>query len=153
MVNSWLNIWVSYMWTAVEETKIEAILAVMNTTQLVVKLRPEKNSGPYKIWTHDLWNTDATVFFFFFIFFICKFLWQIIDKPPIKSIATSPKWFTSPATSFPWILSVFSDRFWPFKKKLLHWKRYWESEKCLAQKHSKITLTSAWTTPSDRGFR
>ena len=116
MVNSWLNIWVSYMWTAVEETKIEAILAVMNTTQLVVKLRPENNSGPYEIWTHDLWNTDATVFFFFSIFFICTFLWQIIDEPPIKSIATSPKWFTSPATSFPCILSVFSDSFWPFKK-------------------------------------
>ena len=65
MVNSWLNIWVSHMWTVVEETKIEAILAVMNNTQLVVKLRPEKNSGPYEIWTYDLWNTDATVFFFF----------------------------------------------------------------------------------------
>ena len=86
MVNSWLNIWVSYMWTAVEETKIKAILAVMNTTQLVVKLRPENNSGPYEIWTHDLWNTDATVFFFFLIFFICTFLWQIIEKPQSKSL-------------------------------------------------------------------
>ena len=48
MVNSWLNIWVSYMWTAVEETKIEAILAVMNNTQLAVKLRPEKIQVPMK---------------------------------------------------------------------------------------------------------
>ena len=72
MVNSWLNIWVSYMWT-VEETKIEAILAVMNTTQLVVKLRPEKNSGPYEIWTHDLWNTDATVLFFILFFLFVHF--------------------------------------------------------------------------------
>ena len=30
-----------YMWTAVEETIMEAILADMNTTELVVKIRPE----------------------------------------------------------------------------------------------------------------
>ena len=33
------------MCTAGEEMNIEAILAVMNTTELVVELRPEKNSG------------------------------------------------------------------------------------------------------------
>ena len=32
-----------------EETNIEAILAVMNTGELVVKIRPEKSSGPYGI--------------------------------------------------------------------------------------------------------
>ena len=32
-----VNIWKSYMCTGVEETKIEAILADMNTTELVVK--------------------------------------------------------------------------------------------------------------------
>ena len=32
-----VNIWKSYMGTEVEETKIEAILADMNTTELVVK--------------------------------------------------------------------------------------------------------------------
>ena len=32
---------------AVEETNIELILAVMNTTELVVEIRPKKNSGPY----------------------------------------------------------------------------------------------------------
>ena len=37
------------MYTAVEETNIEAILAVTNTTELVVEIRPEKNSGPYGI--------------------------------------------------------------------------------------------------------
>ena len=79
-----VNIQVSYMWTAVEETKIEVILAVMNTTQLVVKLRPEKNSGPYEIWTHDLCDTNTTVFFFIIII-ICTFLWQIIDKPQSKA--------------------------------------------------------------------
>lgn len=36
----------SYMCPAVEETNIEATLAVMNTTELVVEVRPEKNSGP-----------------------------------------------------------------------------------------------------------
>ena len=27
----------------------------MNNTELVVEIKPEKNSGPYGIWTHDLW--------------------------------------------------------------------------------------------------
>ena len=31
----------------------------MNTTELVVGIRPEKNSGPYGIWTHDLCDTGA----------------------------------------------------------------------------------------------
>ena len=33
-----------YIITAVEETNIEAVLAVMNTTELVVEIRPEKYS-------------------------------------------------------------------------------------------------------------
>ena len=37
------------MSTAVEETNIEVILAVMNTTELVVEIKPGKNSGPYEI--------------------------------------------------------------------------------------------------------
>ena len=36
-----INIWKPYMCTAVEETNIEAILAVINTTDLVVEIRPE----------------------------------------------------------------------------------------------------------------
>ena len=40
---------------------MKAILAVMNTTQLVLKIGPEKNSGPYGIWTHDLRNTSAAL--------------------------------------------------------------------------------------------
>ena len=35
------------MSTTVEETNMEAILEVMNTTKPVMKIRPEKNSGPY----------------------------------------------------------------------------------------------------------
>ena len=38
---------------------MKAILAVMNTTKLVVKIRPEKNSGPYGNWTHDLSHSDS----------------------------------------------------------------------------------------------
>ena len=49
-----INIWKSNMCTAVGETNTEGILAVMNTTELVVELRSEKNSGPHGIWTHDL---------------------------------------------------------------------------------------------------
>ena len=33
----------------------------MNTTELVVEIRPEKNSGPYGICTHDLCDTGAKV--------------------------------------------------------------------------------------------
>ena len=37
------------MCTVVEETNIELILAVMNTAELVVEIRPEKNLGLYGI--------------------------------------------------------------------------------------------------------
>ena len=40
-----VNIRKSYMCTAVKETNIKAILAVMNTTELVVEIRPEKKFG------------------------------------------------------------------------------------------------------------
>ena len=33
-----------YMWTAIEETNIKAILADMNTNELVVKIRTEKKT-------------------------------------------------------------------------------------------------------------
>ena len=36
------------MCTAVEETNIESILAVMNTTKIVVEIRPEKNLRPVR---------------------------------------------------------------------------------------------------------
>ena len=31
----------------------------MNTTELAVEIRPEKSSGLYGIWTHDLCHTEA----------------------------------------------------------------------------------------------
>ena len=37
------------MCTAVQETNVKAILVVMNITELVVEMRPEKNSVPYEI--------------------------------------------------------------------------------------------------------
>ena len=36
------------MYTAVEETNIEAILTVTNTTELVVEIRPEKKFRPVR---------------------------------------------------------------------------------------------------------
>ena len=48
-----MNIWKSYIWTADKDVNMKAIFAVMNTTWAVVKIRPEKNSGLYGIWTHD----------------------------------------------------------------------------------------------------
>ena len=57
-----VNIWKSYICAAAEETNIEAILAAMNTTELVVETRHEKNSGLYRIWTHNLCNTSAVLY-------------------------------------------------------------------------------------------
>ena len=37
------------MCTAVKETNVKAILLIMNTTELVVEIRPEKNSVQYEI--------------------------------------------------------------------------------------------------------
>ena len=34
----------------------------MTTTELVVEMRPEKNSGPCGIWTHDLCGTSAALY-------------------------------------------------------------------------------------------
>ena len=50
------------MRTAVKETDKGAILAVMNTTEPIVEIRPEKHSGPDGIWTHDLCNTGAALY-------------------------------------------------------------------------------------------
>ena len=41
------------MCTAVKKW-IQEILTAKNTTELVVEIRPEKNSGLYRIWIHDL---------------------------------------------------------------------------------------------------
>ena len=40
----------------------KAILAGMNTTELTVRIRPEKYSGPYGIWTHDLQDSGAALY-------------------------------------------------------------------------------------------
>ena len=40
----------------------KAIFAAMNTTCAVVKVRREKNSGLYGIWTHDLCYTGAMLY-------------------------------------------------------------------------------------------
>ena len=34
----------------------------MNSTELVVEMRPEKNSGAYGIWTPDLCDTGAALY-------------------------------------------------------------------------------------------
>ena len=50
-------IWKSCMWTADKGVNMKAIFTIMNTTWVVVKIRPQKNSGLYRIWTHDLCDT------------------------------------------------------------------------------------------------
>ena len=50
------------MCTAVKKRVIE-ILAAMNTTELVIEIRPEKKIfRPYGIWTHDLCDTGAVLY-------------------------------------------------------------------------------------------
>ena len=44
-----VNLRKSKVCTAVEETEIKSILAAMNTTEIVVEIKSEKNSGPYGI--------------------------------------------------------------------------------------------------------
>ena len=39
------------MWTVDKDVNMKVIFAIMNTTWAVVNMRPEKNSGLYKIWT------------------------------------------------------------------------------------------------------
>ena len=50
------------MCAAVEETNLESILAVINTTELVLEIRPEKISGKYGIWTHNPCDTGAELY-------------------------------------------------------------------------------------------
>jgi len=38
------------------------VVVVMHTTWAVVKLKPEKNSGLNRIWSHDLWDTGALLY-------------------------------------------------------------------------------------------
>ena len=43
-------------------SEILVILTAMNTTELVAEMRAEKNSGLYRIWTHDLCDTSAALY-------------------------------------------------------------------------------------------
>ena len=46
----------------IENSRLKEILAATNTTELVVEVRPEKNSGSNGIGTHDLCDTDAALY-------------------------------------------------------------------------------------------
>ena len=52
----------SYSVSNWNSSEILVILTVMNTTELVAEMRPEKNSGLYRIWTHDLCDTSAVLY-------------------------------------------------------------------------------------------
>ena len=56
-----VNIWKSYMWPEDKDMNMKAIFAVMNTTQAVVKIRPNKNLGLYVIWTYDQYNDQENL--------------------------------------------------------------------------------------------
>ena len=52
---------VKYYWTADKDVNRKAIFTQMNITWAVVKIRLDKNSALFGIWTHDLCNTGAEV--------------------------------------------------------------------------------------------
>ena len=41
---------------------MQEILAAINTTELVIEIRPANNSGPNGIRTHDLCDTGAALY-------------------------------------------------------------------------------------------
>ena len=47
--------YMKYVCTTVKKP-MQDILAAINTNELVVEIRPKKNSGSNGIWTHDLWT-------------------------------------------------------------------------------------------------
>ena len=49
----------SYIWTAEKDMNLWLIITVKRTTEAVVKLKPEKNSGLNGIRTHNLCDTGA----------------------------------------------------------------------------------------------
>ena len=52
------NIWKSYIWTADKEVNESEPRSNVH----YLKIRPEKNSGLYGIWTHDLCDTGAALY-------------------------------------------------------------------------------------------
>ena len=52
---------VKYYWTADKDLNRKVIFTLMNITWAVVKIRLDKNSALFGIWTHDLCNTGAEV--------------------------------------------------------------------------------------------
>ena len=57
-----VNLWKTHMWTADKDVNMKANFAAMSTTWAVVKIRPEKGLGLYRIWTHDLCDTGAELY-------------------------------------------------------------------------------------------
>ena len=54
--------WPQLQLTVNNYVNMKVTFAVMNTTWTVVKIRPEKNSGLYRIWTHDLCDTGVALY-------------------------------------------------------------------------------------------
>ena len=101
------------MWTADKEVNMKAIFAVMNTTWAVVKIRLEKNSDVYGIWTHDLCDTGAVLY---------QLSWQANWELVIMLVPNKPeKWWINnceyPFHSQEWPISNFSLQYHYIVKK------------------------------------
>ena len=63
---------------------MKVILAVICTTWAVVKIRPEKNSGLYGIWTHNLCDTGAALYQL-----SQQANWELVEKDWLKKTTDS----------------------------------------------------------------
>ena len=79
-----MNIWKSYILNADKDMKTKAIFAVMKNTWAVVKIRPEKNSDLFRIWTHDLYCSSSVHY--------CKDHFRIHYKIHLLSKANAMKY-------------------------------------------------------------
>ena len=85
-VGNFKNLWLPQPFQCMN---MKAIFAVMNTTQAVVKTRPEKNSGLYVIWTrpYSFISLQFTYMIFIYLYFTGLFPKQRHDQLPVGSWA------------------------------------------------------------------
>ena len=112
-----VNIWKSFMWTEIEEMNMEAIITVMSTTLVVVKVRPEKNAV----------NCDWRNIYYFHIFTVIYsplrgFIWnQHNDQLPVGLLAQLVERWTSIAL----VLGPNLVQAWIFFRSYFHY--HWSS--------------------------
>ena len=112
-----VNLWKSFMWTEIEETNMDAIVTVMSTTLVVVKVRPERNAV----------NCDWRNIYDFHIFTVIYsplrgFIWnQHNDQLPVGLLAQ----LVGRCTSIALVLGPNLVQAWIFFRSYFHY--HWSS--------------------------